>query len=1391
MSTLVVPPVGSNAPRSTPLKLHFFPLPAPPRWNRIEVSGAQLPPCAAASLTALNQDRTLLLYGGIRGQTPTTALHPHPGGICGSGTGGVNTSVSGVPSGAAGLAGSSALPLQACGCLSSDFYLLDASTGRCQGMGPRFGGEVGHTARVGHAALAIDPHTLLVTGGWNGRRYVTSSLLVDLRNKQTLFEATTSLAPVYATGSSNRTIIGMTPSLRPMPPPRRDHALVRVGKSQLYLIGGWDGEDCMGDVWVCRIQRVSNNTHVNMPSAAQSTLSKSGSGGDGGRDESLTSQSNSTHTSSDVNHSHSKKRFHAEWVWSPFQLAPTSPYPSPRRGHSAVVIGGSASKKIILFGGMGGYSSYKNDLHILDTETKTWSSPPPSAFGGTIPSPRAWHSASAIAHTDYMIVFGGSGPAVHGKTGFLNDLHLLDTKALRWYALVQSSVQSEEALAQVSDMVAPASGLDCKLVPLPPPHPPSYSVNDLPGPRSAHAACMVGSKLYIQGGFVPTPIHSSAVHTQPAGMRTDTITAVLPSTELFELETFLPAEVLYPPEIEEACRRAEDDEEEQIELLCAEDESDDEEEEGTTDDPTAHTAHVNTIDDPLEEGDEDAEESDHSERSSPVASVKHRRSITLSDAPSSVPFLATEGWLAVAHAPPPITSGAATARLPVVPSVWSRRFVRLEKNSLLAYHPEPRMNGMGGGTSGIALVEKDGLVKLWIDVHAELAASLLARDRSAHHPSHLHGGVDDWLAAEAASAGMTSLMLPASGMGGGSTSNAAISQLHGQLLARLLSDASSGGSNGRYAQFASFLRSKHAEGLLLFCTDAERFRTSMESRNHQTGSSEDSSLRAQARAIFDSFLAPGSSRTNEISVPTSMVNEVKATLQRLGLISGQAAPLPATGAAATLPANLFQPALLHVLATLRATWMPKYLQFIATPAQLALAAQQQQKWSGGNAGAKDAASFTLKLGLTEEDRNEPCCEHCLTKFTSKTTKHRLFCAYCHGVFCDRCTQNLTALPAEYQRLVGGSVTRIRVCDPCEHVLAARNREGATGVSSANVGAHMGGTSNPSPQPKTKRLFAFSYTSRRTNQPIHLASESSSNAVEWVAALKELVSANSTIGIVGIGTGSSPEKGNGINSNSFQSISHDREGWLMAEEGTSKVWKRVYVVLRGNQLSFFDLLLKKTFMLRTDTGIRIDPDQSQDSAESVAARGAAAAAALTNTSGVGVAPSPSPTLCPVGMAREFIQKQLQPALPQLTAAELTDPSLWPVLYPFTVGNEENSTHISDASTTSPTNGAASAGSNVIVFAAASSSEREHWIRQLSADVRALRHAAGLTSTPISLQEVGFNIPIQPAATKHPRVRSVSTPFNVHNNNVTPTTSHSKGNPAAALALLSSLAASRKY
>ncbi|KAM7478484.1 hypothetical protein LguiA_026697 [Lonicera macranthoides] len=124
--------------------------------------------------------------------------------------------------------------------------------------------------------------------------------------------------------------------------------------------------------------------------------------------------------------------------------------PGPRDSHSAVLVG----HKMIVFGGTNG-SKKVNDLHIFDLRTKEWTRPYCRGFA---PSPRESHTATLVGE-DKMVIFGGSG---EGGANYLNDLHVLDLRNMRW--------SSPEAKG------------------------------DIPVPRDSHSAVAIGNRIFVYGG---------------------------------------------------------------------------------------------------------------------------------------------------------------------------------------------------------------------------------------------------------------------------------------------------------------------------------------------------------------------------------------------------------------------------------------------------------------------------------------------------------------------------------------------------------------------------------------------------------------------------------------------------------------------------------------------------------------------------------------------------------------------------------------------------------------------------------------------------------------------------------------------------------------------------
>ena len=135
-------------------------------------------------------------------------------------------------------------------------------------------------------------------------------------------------------------------------------------------------------------------------------------------------------------------------VWS--TLETTGQGPGPRDSHSAVLVG----TKMMVFGGTNG-SKKVNDLYVLDLASKEWIR---AECNGVAPSPRESHTATLIGE-DKVVIFGGSG---EGEANYLNDLHVLDLRTMRW----------------TSPQVR----------------------GHIPVPRDSHSAVAIGNKLVVYGG---------------------------------------------------------------------------------------------------------------------------------------------------------------------------------------------------------------------------------------------------------------------------------------------------------------------------------------------------------------------------------------------------------------------------------------------------------------------------------------------------------------------------------------------------------------------------------------------------------------------------------------------------------------------------------------------------------------------------------------------------------------------------------------------------------------------------------------------------------------------------------------------------------------------------
>ncbi|TYI57949.1 hypothetical protein E1A91_D11G318200v1 [Gossypium mustelinum] len=185
-------------------------------------------------------------------------------------------------------------------------------------------------------------------------------------------------------------------------------------------------------------------------------------------------------------------------IWK--TLETTGQGPGPRDSHSVVLVG----TKMMVFGGTNG-SKKVNDLHVLDLVSKEWIR---AEFQGVAPSPRESHTATLIGE-DKVVIFGGSG---EGGANYLNDLHVLDLRTMRWTSpQVRGHIpvprDSHSAVAIGNKLVV--HGGDCgdrylgdvDIFDMDTSTWSRLAVQgSLPGVRAGHAAVNIGAKVFIIGG---------------------------------------------------------------------------------------------------------------------------------------------------------------------------------------------------------------------------------------------------------------------------------------------------------------------------------------------------------------------------------------------------------------------------------------------------------------------------------------------------------------------------------------------------------------------------------------------------------------------------------------------------------------------------------------------------------------------------------------------------------------------------------------------------------------------------------------------------------------------------------------------------------------------------
>jgi hypothetical protein len=166
--------------------------------------------------------------------------------------------------------------------------------------------------------------------------------------------------------------------------------------------------------------------------------------------------------------------------------------PSPRLGHSCVMLN---SKVLVVFGGYGGpegHSKY-NEINLLHFDTMMWTQP---TIHGPIPPPMYAHRSVAVGG-DKMIVFGGDTGA--GSRILSNEVWIFDLSTMRWTLIDISSSLSSSSQQQSSSLHHLASSTISTT------NSSSTQANDEliippPPPRSHFGATVCQNQLVIFGG---------------------------------------------------------------------------------------------------------------------------------------------------------------------------------------------------------------------------------------------------------------------------------------------------------------------------------------------------------------------------------------------------------------------------------------------------------------------------------------------------------------------------------------------------------------------------------------------------------------------------------------------------------------------------------------------------------------------------------------------------------------------------------------------------------------------------------------------------------------------------------------------------------------------------
>ncbi|KAL0079999.1 hypothetical protein F4703DRAFT_1796332 [Phycomyces blakesleeanus] len=265
----------------------------------------------------------------------------------------------------------------------------------------------------GQAVMSNDAEIMFLIGGVTKN---TKNLFLPMQIYKFLF-STGNWDPWEGNTNLNTTL--------PVPPNRQRFSAIAGPNNKVYICGGALNESAIfGDFWELdtTTMKFTELARLNAPIYAHTaSLLSNGKlvilGG-------IIQTSPTTTKLSPMDNIHVYDIHTNTWKIQPTNKDSNGMYTSPRTMHNAVV---TSDDKIVIFGGDNGGNqrtkAYINSVSILDTNTWTWSSPPPH---GILPSRRSYAAAGILDGKHLTVSFGSA------LNSYYNDINVMDLNSLEW-----------------------------------------------------------------------------------------------------------------------------------------------------------------------------------------------------------------------------------------------------------------------------------------------------------------------------------------------------------------------------------------------------------------------------------------------------------------------------------------------------------------------------------------------------------------------------------------------------------------------------------------------------------------------------------------------------------------------------------------------------------------------------------------------------------------------------------------------------------------------------------------------------------------------------------------------------------------------------------------------